>query len=184
LEGEAFASAGLPEPAYGCVFCVTGKELIAAQQIERAYGDVRAVVARQLKIMSSKGKENAREEITYEKILYPGYIFFEAPTDKDMFGRMQKDENIISVLSTGAGDWQLYGSDAKLVQWFFSYGGLLPFSEGYKDGDRIRIIKGPLKDLEKSIICVDKHRKNALVAITFCNREIKTWLKFELFEKI
>lgn len=57
-------------------------------------------------------------------------------------------QNVIRVLSVDGGVWQLRDEDERFVQWLFRYNGLLGFSQAYKEGDRIKSISGPLKDME------------------------------------
>jgi len=178
LEGEALSEASDVERAYGCVFCVAGKEEAIAHRIEQVCGNVRTVVARQHKRKSEQGKTRIEDAI-----LFPGYVFFEAPTGLEAVLKFPK-ENVFSVLKTESGDWQLYGDDAKFAQWLFSYDGLIPFSKAYQEGDLIRIITGPLKDFEGWITHIDKRNKNGKVTVQFCNREISVWLGFEIVEKV
>jgi len=178
LAGEALSATDAIGRAYGCAFCITGKEQAVAQYVEQVCDDAHAIVARKAVLKTVQD-----EAITVDKILYPGYVFFEAPAHGEH--RIPQNANIISILaSSGTGDWRLYGEDAKLVKWLFSYDGLLPFSQAIKEGDFVRILSGPLKDTETNIICFDKHRERALVAVTFCNRLVKTWLKYEILEKM
>ena len=162
---------------YGCIFCITGMENAVAQQIEYACDDVRAIVARLVKPRTSQGKK-----YTEESILFPGYIFFETLKSKDPLQRIPK-ENILSILTTDGSDWRLYGKDESLVKWLFSYNGVVPFSKAYQEGDRIKIICGPLKDLQADVQKVDKRNRSALVSLTFCNRTVKVWLSYEIVEK-
>ena len=62
--------------SYGCLFCITGKEKGVAERIQTSCPDVRATTMRQLKYRTCK-KAKTREE----EILFPGYVFFEAPSD-------------------------------------------------------------------------------------------------------
>ena len=167
-----------PGRAYGCIFCITGKEAAVADRIQKTCSDVRAIVARQHKIKSVQGKKHI-EEIA----LFPGYVFFNASTDLEVASLFPK-ENTFAILKTELGDWRLYGADARFAQWLFSYDGLISFSKAYQEGDRIRIISGPLKDLEARITHIDKRNESGKVAIQFCNREISAWLGFEIVEKI
>ena len=179
LEGEAMPETNDVERAYGCVFCVTGKELAVAQHIERVCEDVRAIVARQLRQKTVHGQSH-----TEERALYLGYVFFDAAAHEDRILGFPKNENILAILRSGKEDWRLYGNDAKFAEWLFSYEGLIPFSEAINEGDRVRIISGPLYDMRGSVVKFDKRHKSAQVAITICNRVVKTWLQFEIVEKI
>ena len=164
---------------YGCVFCVTGKEVNAARLIEWACEGIRVTVARQLMQKTVHGITHAEE-----KALYPGYAFFEAPAGKDIVRKFPKDKSILSVLKSETGDWRLYGNDAKHAQWLFSYDGLIPVSKACKEGEWVRIISGPLLSLQGQILHFDKHHRSAQVAISFCNRVIKTWFQYELIEPV
>jgi transcription antitermination factor NusG len=167
------------ERAYGCIFCVTGKEMAVAQHLEHVCEDVSAIVARQLKRKTVHGKTHVEENA-----LYPGYIFFEASVHEEGIPGFQKNENIFSVLRSGKNDWRLYGNDAKFAEWLFSYDGLIPFSKAVNEGDRVRIVSGPLFDMQGLVVKFNKRHKSAQIALTLCNRVIKTWLQYEILDKV
>mgnify|MGYP002558376950 FL=1 len=163
--------------AYGCLFCVTGKEMIVAENIQAACPEVRAIAMRKIKYRTSK-----KVKRTEEGIVLPGYVFFKAPSHIEpvvIFPR----QNVIRTLSM-EGDWRLHGADEEFTRWLFHYDGLLSLSQAYRDGDRIRIISGPLKDMEGRIRRVDKHGMSGQVLLSFNGREIPTWLSFELIDRM
>ena len=51
----------MPNVAYGCVFCITGKENIVAECIEKTCPGVRATAARQMKHKSVNGKKSRKQ---------------------------------------------------------------------------------------------------------------------------
>ena len=164
--------------AYGCLFCKTGKEQSVVAQILTACPNVRATAMRQLKYRTCK-KVKTQEEA----ILLPSYVFFEAPsTMKPSIGFPM--QNVIRILSMDSGIWQLQGEDERFIKWLFQYNGLLGFSKAYKEGDRIRIISGPLKDMEGKIKRVDKRGMSDQVILSFYGKDIPVWLGFELVKVI
>ena len=162
------------EMAYGCLFCITGKEQSVAEQIQTSCPGVRATTMRQLKYRTCK-KVKTREEV----ILLPSYVFFEAPSSMEPSAEFPP-RNIIRVLSMDHGIWQLRGEDERFAKWLFQYDGLLGFSQAYREGDRIRIVSGPLKDMEGKIKRVDKRGMSGQVILSFHGKEIAVWLGFEL----
>ena len=166
------------ERSFGCLFCITGKEQSIVDQIQTSCPDVRATAMRQLKYRTCK-KVKTQEEA----ILLPSYVFFEAPSTMEPSVEFPR-QNIIRILSTDDGMWQLQGEDERFVKWLFQYDGLLSFSQAYKENDRIRIISGPLKDMEGKIKQVDKRGKSGQVVLSFYGKEISVWLGFELIESI
>jgi transcription antitermination factor NusG len=77
----------------------------------------------------------------------------------------------------------LSGDDERYARWVFSQNGLIAMSEACLEGDRVRIVRGPLKDLEGQILKIDKRNRNGQVMLTFNNRIVKAWLGFEFVEK-
>lgn len=164
--------------AYGCLFCITGKEQGVAEQIQVTCPNVRATTMRQMKYRTCK-KVKTREEA----ILLPSYVFFEAPSSMEPSIEFPM-QNVIRVLSMDSGIWQLQGEDERFVRWLFQYDGLLGFSKAYKEGDRIRIISGPLKDMEGKIRRVDKRGMSGQVILSFYGKDVPVWLGFELVRTI
>lgn len=164
--------------SYGCLFCITGKEESVAERIQTNCPEVRATTMRQLKYRTCK-KVKTREE----EILFPGYVFFEAPSDMKPSIEFPM-QNIIRILLLERGIWQLQGEDERFVKWLFQYDGLLGFSQAYKEGDQIRIISGPLKDMECKIKRVDKRGMSGQIILSFYGKDIPVWLGFELIKTI
>lgn len=162
--------------AYGCVFCMTGKEDIVAGNIEKNCPGVRATMVRQVKRRTVKGITSL-----VTQTVFPGYVFLEAEPGNAHVFRIPGD-GAYKLLTTSDRTWQLYGSDERFVRWVFARNGLIPLSKAYREGDRVRVISGPLKDLEGYILRVDKRNRSGQVALMFHNRTVKAWLGFELVE--
>ena len=163
--------------AYGCLFCITGKEELIAKRISEKCKDVRAITMRKMKYRTNNGQKSKEEAL-----LLPSYVFFMAPSDIEPFRAFPKTD-VIRILCTGDGMWQLQGEDRRFTRWLFQYNGLLDFSQAYREGDRIHIVSGPLKDMEGKITKVDRRGCSGQVAILFNGRVLPVWLGFELIER-
>lgn len=113
--------------------------------------------------------------------MLPGYVFFEAPDDSGIVIHFPKMD-IIRVLKGNDHDWQLTGDDYEFARWLFSYQGCLEFSTAYREGDRIRILSGPLKDMEGMISRMDRRGRSGQVTVKFNERDVKLWLGFDLID--
>ena len=162
---------------YGCVFCKTGKEMAVASMMQAACPDIRATTARQEKPKTVAGKKTR-----VEAILLPGYVFFEAPLEMESIAWMPM-MHVIRVLKED-GDWRLAGSDERFARWLFGYNGLLSFSKAYQEGSRVRIISGPLKDMEGCIRRVDRRGHSGQVALEFDHKTVTVWLGFDLVDPV
>ncbi len=166
------------EKDYGCVFCVTGKEAAVAKSIARACPGLRVMVAYQEKFKSVNGVKSK-----VKAIMLPGYVFFEADSDAEIVSRFPKI-GIIRILTDGNRNWRLKGEDYDFAHWLFANKGLLGFSTAYREGDQIRFLSGPLKEMEGMICRVDKRGRSGQVAVKFDGREIRLWLGFDLVEAL
>ncbi len=163
---------------YGCLFCATGKEQQVAERIHVQCPQVATIVMRVEKHKSDHGRKSRTQAI-----VLPGYVFFYAPADFEP-RRFFPVEHVIRVLTSDEGVWQLRGEDARFAQWLFQYDGLLGFSRAYREQERIRIVTGPLKDMEGQIVRVDKRGRSGQVRLNFNGRQVLVWLGFELIDSL
>ena len=140
LCGEgASGAAEAVETAYGCLFCMTGKEEQVARNIRENCPGIHALTMRKMKYRTRGGQKSSEESL-----LLPSYVFFRAPIDADPFHTLPR-LGVVRVLTTDNDEWRLQGGDRQFARWLFQYDGLLDFSKACREGSRIRIISGPLK---------------------------------------
>ena len=163
--------------AYGCLFCKTGKEQIVINRIHISCPDARAITMRKIKYRTCQ-----KIKRTEETIVLPGYVFFRVPSYIEPSAVFPM-EDVIRLLSMDS-DWRLHGADKQFACWLFQYDGLLGLSKAYRVDDRVRIVSGPLKDMEGKIRRVDKRGCSGQVVLSFNGKEITTWLSFELIDQI
>ena len=171
-------SAPEPQAEYGCLFCVTGREEMVAERIRLNCTGIHAVTMRKMKYRTSRGIKSSEESL-----LLPGYVFFRADANANPICDLPKID-VIRILTTGVGEWRLCGGDRRFAEWLFQYDGLLDFSKAYCEGERIRIIAGPLKDMEGKIVRIDKRGRSGQIIVDFHDRPIAIWLGFELVDTI
>ena len=163
--------------AYGCIFCLTGKEIAVAADIQRRCAQIHAIALRQTKRFTKGGATTLREVV----LLY-GYVLLEAPENVALQAALNQVDSI-SILTDTDGDWRLYGKDEEYARWAFSHHGLIGLSRAYRVGEQIQIVDGPLKDLEGKICRIDRRNRSGQVTLQFWGKEIKVWLGFEIIEE-
>lgn len=160
--------------AYGCAFCLTGKEQDAAKCMEEFCQSIRARSVQIAKRYTSKGVTTLSNDVVLN-----GYVFFQAPAETRAIEALQPIRGVY-VLTYSDGDWRLFGADRSYAEWIFKYDGVLQLSKAHRIGDQISIIDGPLKDLEGQITRIDRRNKSGQVTLNFAGREHKIWLGFDL----
>lgn len=158
--------------AYGCVFCKTGTEDRVAERLRLITGVYQVFVAKQIQHVSRSGQKS-----NIHKTMIPGYAFFCACTEVET-ALLSNTDDVLRLLSY-EGSWALQGGDLEFVKWLEKHDGMLGMSKVYREGEKIVITEGPLKEMEGTIIRIDRHNRNGQVEIDFCGKKIKAWLAFE-----
>lgn len=161
---------------YGCLFCRTEREARVVRTLENEISGAKAFPLNQYKHRSRNGVKTS----ILVPVL-PGYVFFrtDRPVSVSYICRLA---NVIRVLCYANLTWELRDEDKRFAQWVFEQKGILHMSEARKIGDRVVITKGPLKDMEGSILKMDRHSRNGQVEIRFNNNVFHVWLPFEVLE--
>ena len=166
------------EIAFSCLFCRTGCEKSISEELNRSNQNVHTFVPSKLRYRRFAG-----QAIEEEVILFPGYIFFAAPTEYWAF-QFLNHKLVYRILCMNEGKWQLAGPDKALVQRLYESKGAIGFSKAYFERDRIRILDGFLKEHEGEIIRVNKRAQTAQIKVTLEGKDILIWLGYELISSM
>lgn len=114
--------------------------------------------------------------------LLPGYIFAYAEADCDVW-KAQRLPYIQSVLRYSDGTASLMGTDRAFALWLAQRKGVVGLSAVVREGERIKVVSGPLKELEEEITAVDKRKQIAKVAFPICGSPKHFWLSFDYLKQ-
>jgi len=145
--------------------CRTGSEKEVKQKIERFTEGIEAIVPKRV-IEEKKGGAWSR----VERPLLPGYVFLYA---KDMLPHnlKLKVQKIYKILNYARDMRQLQGEDQEYAHWLYRHEGCIQPSTVLEEGDRIRVIDGPLMDATGKITRLDKRHRRAWVTFVFDGHE-------------
>jgi transcriptional antiterminator NusG len=99
--------------------------------------------------------------------IFPGYLFLQAEgVDPELYRRMKGLPGFLRFLKDNQHIEPLGPRDREIVVHFLSYGEIVDRSKAvFDENRRIRVISGPLKDLEGRIVKVDRRKGRARVAL-------------------
>lgn len=163
---------------YGCIFCITGRESVVAQRLERAFPGLKAVSHGKLRYRRMNGTSH-EERVP----LFPGYVFIEVQSATDIELRnIYNDQDVLKILYVNDEnkDWKLLDPDRRVVKQCFDMNGVIGFSKAYFDEDnRIHIAEGFLKDYEDKISRVNRRARAVQIHLIIGNKQAKVWLGYE-----
>jgi transcriptional antiterminator NusG len=139
--------------------------------IRIVYSDdcIRTLVPKRRLIERRQGKN-------YERILkvFPGYVLVNTDMDNlAMYYRLKESPRVLSVLKTDSFPTPISEDDMDIILALTRYGEIIDFSELYKEGEKIRVKKGPLEGLEGIILKYDNRKKRVKVMIKILDHEKK-----------
>lgn len=158
------------------VWTSTGSENKAKESIE---GYVkRCFVPRKVVNIKRQGKW-----VITEKALFPGYLLVDTDDAEDLAVKLRNIEGFSQLLTTDKKLFPLYDNDEIFVEKLYNEKGIFDMSEGYIEGDHIKVTSGPLCGLEGLIKKIDRHKRLAQLELKMFGRTINTSVGLEITEK-
>ena len=154
-------------------FTLSGKEEDLAEELNGKYEDIYCLVLKRMVHRSDHGKKWDEASI-----MIKGYVFVYVPAGYDI-RYISSDNNPYKVLKQQLDLGKLFGEDLAYATWILKQDGLIGISKAVRINQKVKIIEGPLSDLEGYIIKYSPRNRNCLVEMNFMNRTIQTWLPFE-----
>lgn len=156
-----------------CLFTLSGIENKISDELNKDYD---CLIATPLSRMAHRSKNGVKYDV--EEIMLKSYIFLFVKKDINI-STIKSKFNFFKVLSKNSDSGKLYGSDLKYANWVLDNDGLISVSEAIKQDGKVKIVNGPLKDLEGQIIEYSKKNRNCCIEIDLLGQTIKTWLPFD-----
>ncbi len=156
-----------------CLFTLQGIETSIADELNCNYD---YCLASPLLKMSHRSNHGVRYDV--QEVLLGSYIFVYLPKDKDIY-HLKTNRYFFKVLSRQNNDGKLALKDLEYAKWVLDMEGVLSVSEAIKIDGKVKIINGPLKRLEGSIVEYSKKNRNCCIEIDLLGQKIKTWLPFD-----
>ena len=161
-----------------CLHCLTGHEHQVAEHVTRL--GYESLVPLSNRVIVSDGRRK-----TQQRKLFPGYVFFRSGSlTADEIRFVTNSEYVIRLLRYDTGNYALTAQDAQLISWLWQHEGVFEVSQAYKEGNRVRIRSGPLKDLEAKIVKVNLKRSSVAIQLGDSSLLGKIWCSMEMIENI
>jgi transcriptional antiterminator NusG len=113
--------------------------------------------------------------------IFPSYVFLQAPAvDPDLYAELKRTPGFVRFLPSNEGLAPLEQKDQGLLSHFLSFGEVVEKSAVlFDENKRIRVISGPLKNLEGLIVRVDRRKGRARVRLEMYEDSFEVDFGFE-----
>ena len=167
---ENFLSEGFDAYVF---FTLSGKEEELAEELNGKYKDIYCLALKRMVHRSNHGRKWDEEAV-----MIKGYVFVYVPLIYDI-KTVRSDNHPYHILRWKLELGKLFGDDYSYAKWVLEQDGLLGISKAVRINEKVKIIEGPLAELEGYIVRYSPRNRNCLVELTFMNQQIRTWLPFE-----
>lgn len=118
-----------------------------------------------------------------KELIFPSYIFIETEDIEGFVSQIDRFPGFKVILHTEDGYSPIYKHEEYILTKMLNNEDVIDISEGYMEGDRIIVTKGPLQGFEGGIKKVIHRRGLAILEMTIFNRTTEVRLGLELIER-
>lgn len=118
------------------------------------------------------------------KFLFSGYLFFVTDDPEALSAELARVPMPIRLLGNEANSF--FPLTDKERDWFLSFMDrehVVRMSEGYIEGERVKITRGPLMGFEADIRKIDRHKRRAYVDVSLFGRTVPASIGLEITRK-
>ena len=127
-----------------------------------------------------KGEWRLRTEI-----MLPGYLFLRTKSAEKLAAELVRVPAFTRLLGSEEAFVPLLPQETMFIDAVMSKDdGVMEMSEGVIEGDKVTIVKGPLKSLKGLITKIDRHRRCAYITVPMFERKITARVGLEIVQKI
>ena len=120
---------------------------------------------------------------TITSVLYPGYLFCETEEPNRLFLEVKGIQEMTKLLRMEEDILPVDKHEAEHLYRLFGDEHVVEMSKGYMEGDRVKILSGPLIYFEGQIRKVDRHKRLAVLELELMGRTVRTTVGLEIIEK-
>ena len=116
--------------------------------------------------------------------IFPSYVFLQAPAvDPGLYAELKRTPGFVRFLPSNESIAPLEQKDQGLLSHFLSFGEVVQKSTAiFDENKRIRVISGPLKNLEGFIVRVDRRKGRARVRLEMYEDSFEVDFGFEALD--
>ena len=116
-------------------------------------------------------------------VLFPGYVFFRTDDPVSLYKRLKTIPCMTKLLRMAEDFCPVYPQEEKMLLRLCGRNHVAEMSTGIIEGDRVKILSGPMSELEGKIRRIDRHKRLATVEIDMLGQTRNVLLGLEIIEK-
>jgi transcriptional antiterminator NusG len=123
-----------------------------------------------------------RKEV--EEPVFPGYLFVRCNLTKETWLTIKKTMGVVRILGIGDDPVPVPDHEIESLRQVLS---VQPYITGHprlRKGDRVRVVKGPMKGVLGTLVEVSRNRHKLVVSVELINRAVSTSIDVSMVERL
>ena len=168
------------------VFVATGKERIAAEEIEKKLICSQSDIQYQLMLFQLLvfERHSGGRTVKREKIMFPGYLFINTDDIEQLYRLVSGNKNIIRFLKTDNYFTPVAENEMDRLLSLSDENSVIGLSEIFIENETVRVFKGPLINYTGKVYKIDRRKKRVKVAFEVNGNTTFMNLPVTILEKV
>lgn len=115
--------------------------------------------------------------------LFPGYVFADSQDVDLLFEELKRVTGLTKLLGTGSAIVPLTSEEIAILKRLGKEEQIVTISKGLIADNQVKILEGPLKELEGAICKIDRHRRKAWLELVMFGKIQRVEVGLEILEK-
>ena len=115
--------------------------------------------------------------------LFPGYVFADSQDVDLLFEELKRVTRLTKLLGTGSAIVPLTSEEIAILKRLGKEEQIVTISKGLIADNQVKILEGPLKELEGAICKIDRHRRKAWLELVTFGKIQRVEVGLEILEK-
>ena len=164
-------------PLYRCLMVTTGREEYVLRLLSATHLGA-CLIPKKTRIRRVRG-DWKQEEVP----MLPGYLFIREEEEVPIW-KYQRIQDVIRVLRYEREPYgYLRAGDLRFAETVFRSEGVVAPLQAVEEGDLIRICDGILRDMNGTVLSVDRHKRQAKIRLELMGIPRIIWMNYVLLEK-
>lgn len=117
------------------------------------------------------------------RVLFPGYIFMKGDVTPEVLSGLYGVPGLFKLLTMDSAPVVIPDAEVEVFLHLMDSEDRIGLSEGFEDGDQVRILSGPLTTMQGEILKIDRRKGRARVRLTFLGEEREIDLGLKLLHR-
>lgn len=158
------------------IFVYTGQEDNVKERLQFKIADkLRLVVPKRRLIERKEGK---RHEVI--RVMFPGYILAQGDIISDIYPLFNNIPGLVKILGDNNLPYKIEPYEMEVIGRLIAEDEIIGYSRLLEESGRVRVLDGPMVNLEGNIVSIDRRKGRARILVKLCGNECTVDLGIEL----